>query len=394
MNEIAFIEPTSQMSGVEFSTLYLAQHLDRSRWHSLVVCPEEGPLTSRCRESRIEVAVIPGAHFFSTSVRIGTFTLPNPIAMACDVLAVWVVARRLARFLKTRRPAVVVTKGILAHFYGGLAARWNRIPCVWHVQDRVSERWGPFNAWVMSAAASVLARQVIVDADSIATQLRRSVSGERISVIWNGVNLDEFSPVNRGAELRHEWGASQEDVLIGNISRLTPWKGQSTLVKAFARIADQFPRSRLVLIGSALFDSDEYAQALKRQAKDCGLNGQIVFAGFRSDLPQALGALDIVAHTALEKESSPLAVVSAMAAGKPIVCTRVDGTAELFDENEDGLLVSPGNVDELAQKLCQLLSDSNLRQRLGQAARIKAERRLDVNLFAQRCDQVLVRALQ
>jgi glycosyltransferase involved in cell wall biosynthesis len=394
MNEIAFIEPTSQMSGVEFSTLYLAQHLDRSRWHSLVVCPEEGPLTSHCRESGIEVAIIPGVHFFSTSVRFGTRTFPNPIAMAFDVLAVWLVARRLARFLKTRRPAVVVTKGLLAHFYGGLAARWSSIPCIWHVQDRVSERWGPFNAWVMRAASSVLARQVIVDADSIATQLGRNVSGGRISVIWNGVDLDEFSPLKRGPQLRHEWGANQEDVLIGNISRLTPWKGQSTLVNAYARIADRFPRSRLVLIGSALFESDEYAQALKRQAKDCGLNGQIVFAGFRADLPQALGALDIVAHTALEKESSPLAVVSAMAAGKPIVCTRVDGTAELFDENEDGLLVAPGNVDELAQKLCQLLCDSNLRQRLGQAARIKAERQLDVNLFAQRCELVLVSALK
>lgn len=394
MNEIAFIEPTAQMSGVEFSTLYLAQQLDRSRWHSMVICPEEGPLTSRCRENRIEVAIVPGARFFSTSLRIGNWTVPNPIAMFADILALILAASRLERFLKVRRPALVLTKGLLAHFYGGLAARWNHLPCVWHVQDRVSERWGPLNAWTMSATGRGLARAIIADADSIALQLRRFVPRDRISVVWNGVDVDEFTPGNRGASLRCQWGAQSDDLLIGNIGRLTPWKGQSVLLEAFAQIADRVPHSRLVLIGSPLFDSGSYAQTLAQQAKDFRLNGRVVFAGFRADLPQALDALDIVAHAALEKESSPLAVISAMSAGKPIVCTRLDGVAELFNENVDGLLVSPGDVNELAQKLCQLLSDRALRERLGHAARIKAERQLNVEQYARRCEQVLERALQ
>ncbi len=394
MNEIAIIEPTAQMSGVEFSTLYLAQHLERSRWHAVVVCPNEGPLTARCRESGIDVELVPGVRFFSTSALIVGRKIPNPLAMAADVIAVGVAARRLAHFLKVRRPAVVLTKGLLAHFYGGLAAWGVRIPCVWHVQDRVSDRRGAFNAWVMGQSGARLAREIIADADSIARQLQPFVPPERISVIWNGVDLDEFCPGGRGAALRSEWGAESGDVLVGNISRLTPWKGQRVLLDAFARVAPQFPKSRLILIGSALFESGEYARTLKQRAGDHGLDGRVVFAGFRADLAQALDALDIVAHTALEKESSPLAVVSALAAAKPIVCTRVDGTAELFDENVDGLLVSPGNVDELAQKLCQLLSDPVLRRRLGQAARRKAEHAFDVKLYAERCEQVLEHALR
>ncbi len=394
MNELAIVEPTSQMSGVEFSTLYLAQHLDRTRWQSLVICSEEGPLTSRCRESGIEVALVPCSHFFSTSARIGEWSIPNPLAMAADILGLLLSARRLARFLRARRPAVVMTKGLLAHFYGGLAARWSRVPCVWHVQDRVSTRLGPVYGWMMSAAAARLARLVIADASSIARQLSPFVAADRLSVIWNGVDLNEFAPRYDGAALRREWGADEHDLLIGNIGRLTPWKGQGVLIRAFAQIADQFPHARLVLIGSPLFDSGSYARTLQAQARQHGLDGRVVFAGFRPDLPEVLGALDVVAHTALEKESSPLAVVSAMAAGRPVVCTRVDGTAELFDDGMDGLLVAPGDVDELAQKLCLVLSDTELRRHLGLAARAKAERALSVEQFTQQCDQVLMRALQ
>ncbi len=394
MKLVAIVEPTAQMSGVEFSTLYLAQRLDPSRWRALVVCPAEGPLASRCRESGIEVAIVPGARFFSTGVRVGGQTIPNPFAMAGDLFAVFVSARRLAHFLRARRPAVVLTKGLLAHFYGGLAAQWAHIPCVWHVQDRVSYRWGPLNAWVMGVSGARLAREVIADADSIARQLEPLVPRDRISVIWNGVDLDDFVPGDRGAALRSEWGAGSGDLLVGNIGRLTPWKGQSVLLDAFAQIAAEFPHSRLVLVGSALFESGEYERALKHRANDHGLDGRVVFAGFRTDLPRVLDALDVVAHTALEKESSPLAVVSALAAGKPVVCTRLNGTAELFDENVDGLLVSPGCAGELAQKLRQLLGDPDLRRRLGNAARRKAERALSVEQYARRCEQVLENALR
>ena len=110
-------------------------------------------------------------------------------------------------------------------------------------------------------------------------------------------------------------------------------------------------------------------------------------------MPEVFAALDLVAHTALEKDSSPLAVVSAMASGKAIVCTRVDGTAQLFDEEIDGLLVQPGDVNALALNLRRLLCHVNLRERLGRAARDKAERELSVVQFTRGCEAVFARAL-
>lgn len=391
--QIAFVHLTAQMSGVEFSTLYLVQHLDRKRWNPLVICPEEGDLPAQCRARGIAVALVPRPRFFSTGVRMAGRVLPNPLALLTDLAALGVAARRLVKFLRGQRPALVVTKGLLTHFYGGLAARWAGIPCVWHVQDRVSERAGKVFPWVLSAAARVLARAVIADADSIARQVRTFVPANRIAVIWNGVDLEEFSPQNDGASLRQEWGVCAENLLVGTIARLTPWKGQQVLIRAFACLADQFPSARLVLVGSALFDTDLYARSLQAQVSRLGIEERVIFAGYRRDLPQVLAALDIVAHTALEKDSSPLAVVSAMAAGKSIVCSRIDGTAQLFEDGVDGLLVPPGDVDALAEKLRRLLSDPALRQKLGLAARAKAARELSVELFARRCEAVFERAL-
>jgi glycosyltransferase involved in cell wall biosynthesis len=393
MREIAFVEVASRMSGVEFSTLYLAQHLDPAIWKALVICPEEGDLPERCRDNSVRVEIVPRARFFSTGVRLAKTTIPNPLAILANAVLMLASAVRLATFLRNLRPALVVPKGLLAQFYGGLAARQARVPCVWHVQDRVSGGAGPLYAWVLALAGRLLAKEIIVDAESIARQLQRIVPRARIHVIPNGVDVAEFSPQVDGSRVRAEWNVQPGELLVGVVGRLTPWKGQEVLLRAFAKIADELPQARLALIGAPVFDSDAFEQALREETARLGLGARVIFAGFRWDMPQVFAALDVVAHTALEKDSSPLAVVSAMAAGKAIVCSRVEGTAELFDEGRDGLLYPPGDVEALAEKLRLVLCDAERRTRLGSAARAKAERELSVEVFAQRCQAVFEQAI-
>ncbi len=391
--QIAFVHAAAQMSGVEFSTLNLLAQLDRARWLPLTICPSEGDLPTRSRAAGVETAIVPIQNFRSTSTRLAGRTIANPFALGANMRALFVSARELAAFLRARRPALVVTKGLFAHLYGGLAARWARIPCVWHVQDRVSNRLGPIFPWTLAFAGRVLAREIIVDAESIARQLTPIVPSKRVTVIWNGVDTHVFFPQAAHSYLREEWHANDSDLLIGVIGRLTRWKGQHVLIQALAKIADEFSNARVIVIGTPLFDNDLYAQSLRDDVARLGLLERVVFAGFRWDLPAALAALDIVAHTALEKDSTPLAVVSAMASGKPIVCTRVDGTAQLFDEGVDGFLVPPGDADALAQQLRSLLQNTDMRDRLGRAARVKAERELSIEQFARRCESVFERAL-
>src|SRR5258707_252065 len=113
---VVFVESAAAMGGVQFSTLYLAQNLDPSRWHPMVLCPEEGDLTRACRDSGIEVHVLPQPSLWSTSVRLGAVRLPNPAAWAWDLVLIAMATRRLREFFSQCSPDVVVTKGLSSHF--------------------------------------------------------------------------------------------------------------------------------------------------------------------------------------------------------------------------------------------------------------------------------------
>jgi hypothetical protein len=165
---VVFVESAAAMGGVQFSTLYLAQNLDPAQWKPIVLCPEEGDLTSACRDSGIEVHVLPRPRLWSTSVRLGAARLPNPFAWAWDLWLISMAARRLRKFLIRCSPEVVVTKGLSSHLLGGLATRKLRIPCVWHVQDFISERALGIYRRAFALAARWLPDQIIVDGRTIA----------------------------------------------------------------------------------------------------------------------------------------------------------------------------------------------------------------------------------
>src|SRR5258708_3349957 len=96
---VVFVESAGAMGGVQFSTLYLAQNLDHSKWKPIVLCPEEGDLPRVCRDSGIEVHVLPQPRLWSTSVRMGAIRLPNPAAWVWDVWLIAMAASRLRTFL-------------------------------------------------------------------------------------------------------------------------------------------------------------------------------------------------------------------------------------------------------------------------------------------------------
>lgn len=388
---VALVDVSAKMGGVEFSTLYLAQRIDRARFHPLVICPEEGDLPERCRASGVSVEIVKQPRLLSSSLRFGDRRVPNPLSWLINGVLFAVIAWRLARRLRQVSAALVCTKGLFAHFYGGLAARLTGVPCVWHVQDLIAERYGGLYMRLFGAAGRLLAAHVIADGTPIRDQWRAYLPENRLHLIYNGVDTEQFSPDVDGSAVRNEWQADAQTLLIGNVARLTAWKGQDHLVRAFAQIADDFPHAKLVLVGSPVFDNDAFEQRLRQLAEPLG--ERVIFAGFRWDLPQVLAALDIYAHVSVEKDTSPLSVVSAAASGKPILCTAVEGVAELFVPDQTAAIVPPKDDSALAEALRTLLSDAARRAALGEAARQMALNKLSLEQFARNCEAVFERAL-
>lgn len=388
---VALVDVSAKMGGVEFSTLYLAQRMDRNRFRPLVICPEEGDLPRRCRESGIPVQIVRQPHLLTSSFRLGKRLVPNPLSWLVNGVLFIVIAWRLRRVLRQHDVVLVCTKGMFAHFYGGLAARMAGLPCVWHVQDLIANRYGGLYMRLFGMAGRLLADRLIADGTPIQAQWARYLPQDRIHLIYNGVDIEQFSPETDGTAVRTEWRVDQGSLLVGNAARLTPWKGQDYLIRAFAALAQEFPHASLVLVGTPTFDNDAFEQHLRELAAPLG--GRVIFAGFRWDLPQVLAALDIYAHVSVEKDTSPLSIVSAAASGKPILCTAVEGVAELFKDGETALIVPPKDAAALTEGLRQLLSDAKQRNALGSAARRMAEQTLSLDQFARACEAVFEKTL-
>jgi glycosyltransferase involved in cell wall biosynthesis len=388
--KIVFVECAAAMGGVQFSTLYLVQHLDLTRWKPIVVCPEEGDLTTACRRLGIQVQVLEQPRLRSTSFRIGNdIRLPNPLAWLWDGAATLVAVRRLACFLEQATPDLVVTKGLFSHFCGGLAARKLGIPCIWHVQDFISERFLGLYRRAFGLAARWLPDRIIADGAAIGRQL--SSVENRISIILNGVDSKVFQPGIDGASVRAELDLHEGAIVIGHVGRITPWKGQHYLLEAFARIAREVPNAYLVFVGDPVFDTDSYQNKLLNLTAELGLEERVRFAGYRHNLPEVLAAMDVFAFTSVEKDTSPLTLLSAMATGLPIVAFAIEGVRELIDEEEQLLLVPPRKTRALADSLLRLLADPDLRRRLSVAARHQAERKFSLERHVTNMEQVFLK---
>jgi len=201
----------------------------------------------------------------------------------------------------------------------------------------------------------------------------RFVPADRVRLIWNGAPLDEFAPVpvERARRARQDLGLPADALVVGAIGRLNTQKGHRFLLDAAARLLPRMPAARVLIAG----DGDLMGE-LRRQAGALGIADRVLFAGHRTDVPDLLGALDVFCISSLY-EGTPLALFEAMAAGRAIVSTAVDGCREVLEEGVTGVLVPAADAAALAAGLERVLGDAALREALGRQA-LGASRRFDV----------------
>jgi glycosyltransferase involved in cell wall biosynthesis len=152
------------------------------------------------------------------------------------------------------------------------------------------------------------------------------------------------------------------------VGRLAPWKGQDVFLRAFARA---FPDGAeiAVLIGSPLFDEDEFEVQLRALVTSLGIESRVEFRGFQNDVFSELAMVDVLVHASIIPEPFGQVVIEGMAAGLPVVAAGAGGPAEIIVDGETGLLYIPGDIEELSAILKALGRDDQLRRRLGTQAR-------------------------
>ena len=211
--------------------------------------------------------------------------------------------------------------------------------------------------------------------------LKRGLFGRRNRVIYNGVDLEHWNPVN-AAPLRRALGFAPDDYVIGLSAVLRPEKNPVQLVEAVARLVKRGIPARALFIG----DGPERG-AVEQRARSLAVADRIVISGFQEDVRPFLSACDVVTLTSFT-EAFSLAAIEAMALGRPVVHAEVGGAAEMIHSGQDGWLFPVNDTATLVDRLAAL-ADPVARARMGENARSTVVQRFSERTMVERYEQTL-----
>lgn len=272
--------------------------------------------------------------------------------------------RRLLRLLRQERIELIHAHLAYASIWGALASRITGIPCVatLHVAPSGAPLWSKegLREALLIRVLNRWAQQVIAVSES-AREAWIARGLKKVVVVGNGIEVDAFTPS------RHQGR------VVTTVSVLREGKGIEVLLDAVPMVPD----ARFVIVGDG-----PLREKLEARAGD-----RVTWLGFRRDVPELLAASDLFVLPSLG-DAYPTVLMEAMAAGLPVVSTRVGGIPEIVDDGRTGRLVPPGNAEALARTISELLDSREDREALGRSARAEAERRFSTAAWVERLRKV------
>jgi len=211
-------------------------------------------------------------------------------------------------------------------------------------------------------------------------QNRWGISDKRISIIYNGIDLENYCTptAQRRAELRSQLNLPDYSVVFVSIGSLLQRKRHDLTVSAFASIPEAYPNARLVIAG----DGSE-RQNLETQIDKLNLNSHVHLLGLRQDVPDILAASDVLVHSAVD-EAFGLVIAEGMATGLPAIVFDGFGPSELVKQNETGIVVPDRQIEAFTEAMRKMLHSASGRVELGQAGRQAAESMFDLSAVRAR----------
>jgi glycosyltransferase involved in cell wall biosynthesis len=278
---------------------------------------------------------------------------------------------KLGRLLRRERIDILHLHMMQATIVGGLAAKVASRPKVVvtkHYTDELSNQSAiikGFDNHFTQTADSVVAISNYVKSD----MMKLSVPGVKITVIHNGTDIKEFDRRAEGTQ-GPDLNAGGGPPLIGTVGSLTERKGHRYFFEAIPEIIRKKPDVHFIVIGEG-----PQKQQLEHLRISLGLEDRLTMLGFQENVVPLLKQMDLYVHPSVH-EPFGIAILEAMAAGRPVVASSVEGIPEIVIDGETGYLVEPGNAMQLSRAICDLLEDKDKIERMGRAGRYRVE-----NLF-------------
>ena len=199
--------------------------------------------------------------------------------------------------------------------------------------------------------------------------------GDKVVVIHNGFPRGEFEGVTQERiQVFKKKHGLKDELLVGLVGRIKYLrKGQEYVVEAAAKLKNQYPQVRYLLIGSPFPGNEDHLERLRGLIAETGTESVVIYTGDEDDIKAAYGALDISVMASGLPEPFGGVVIESMAMELPVVGTNIGGTLEQVEDGMTGILIPPRNPEAMADALSKLLENSDLRIQMGKAGRTRFE---------------------
>ncbi len=350
----------SSIGGGEKQLAYLVTNIDRTCYHPLVVCPDDGVFAEHLRRAGISTVIL---------------ELP-PWRKAKSVIARRSAAKKLATLAKAHNTQLIHTSDSWFNPYLWYVKNRLKMPAVSHVRNLLTPtqvRKYKFNRMDSIIAISEQSRVSLIQA---------GIDVQKTDVVCNCVDLSAFQPA---------FGPTHPgEYVIGIVGRIEPFKRQKMFVEIAAKVAARCKKVRFHIIGAAL-DTPEhrvYEQEVRQLVVKHQLQEVVHFAGHCTDMPKAMQKLDLLVTL-----SAGSVIAEAMAAGKPVIGTPIGSTVEMIVHGVTGYVVPLDPIDGIANQIIKLAGDSPQSVRIGQAARKYAEETFSVEMHVQKVQDIYEKLL-
>lgn len=346
-----------ELGGAQQNTLYTVTHLDRTRCHPVLITGAEGIL--------IEDA--------DKETAVQKYYLPELVRDICPTKDMQAVASILKILRREKRrfpesPLIVHTHSSKAGIVGRWAAKLAGADAIIHsihgfgfhpYQSSKARRLFIALEWLTS---KITTHFIAVSAANIDTGVRLKLfSRSRVSLIRSGIDIEQFRQVDN-SDLEQTFAALHippQKKIVGMVACFKPQKAPLDFVRALKLVAESVPDVHAIMVGDGVL-----RPAIEAEIARCHLEDTISLLGWRTDIPALLHLCQMLVLTSLW-EGLPRVCPQAMAAGIPIVATRVDGTPEAVLDGVNGFLVTPGDIETIAEKIAYLLTHPDVAKRMG-----------------------------
>ncbi len=308
-----------------------------------------------------------GGVFGKYGKKIGGFLL----FMVNFLTKIFPYSLKICWFAKKRNVDLIhLNNSILSNLSGIIAAKLIGVPCVCH--ERGFDWDSPTTRWF----AKFIDYYIPVSKAIAESLLKFGIDPSKLTEPHEGLKIEEYDFNTDASKQREEFALKQFQPVFGIVGVLLEWKGQHVFLEIVLEVVKVIPSVKAFIVGDST--NKDYKERLKVLVKKLGIENNVVFTGWRQDIPELMQLLDVVVHTSIEPEPCGRVVVEAMAMKKPVVASKAGGPMEIIEDNLSGFLVEPGNVSQYASIIIRLLQNKEEREKIGNAARKRIENKFNI----------------